>query len=82
MSATWREHGRGVQIVEDEALVELQTRLLHQEHTITVLNDALTDQQAQISTLERRLQALHERVLELADGAPAGAPGDERPPHY
>lgn len=75
--------GRSVHRVDDDKVIDLQSRIAHQEHTIAELNDALTDQQAQIATLEAKVVALIDRVRSLSESAPAGDGGDEPPPpHY
>lgn len=76
------EFARTVPGVDDEKIIDLQTRIAHQEHTIAALNDVLTDQQAQITTLAAQVQALTDRVRALSDAVPAGDSGDETPPHY
>jgi len=35
--------------VDEERLIDLETKLAHQEHLLNELDDALTSQQAQIS---------------------------------
>jgi uncharacterized coiled-coil protein SlyX len=54
--------------------------MAHQEQLLSELNDALTDQQAQISRLESLCQSLIDRLKSL--GEHADPSGDERPPHY
>ena len=66
----------------DDDIIDLQTKLAHQEHTIAALNDALTGQQEQIARLESLVGALKDRVQALSDAAPAAGAGDEPPPHY
>ena len=66
----------------DDDMIELQTKLAHQEHTIAALNEALTGQQAQIARLEQLVGALTDRVRALSDAVPDAAGGDEVPPHY
>ena len=68
--------------VNDDKLIDIETKLAHQEHTIAELNDALTSQQAQIAGLEALVSALKERVRALSDAAPAAGADDEPPPHY
>ena len=63
-------------------MIELQTKLAHQEHTIAALNEALTGQQAQIARLEQLVTALTDRVKALSESAPGGDGGHEVPPHY
>jgi len=68
--------------LDDNRVIEIETKLAHQEHLLTELNDALTDQQAQIGRLERLCQSLIERIKSLLDSARADQATDERPPHY
>ena len=68
--------------MSDEQMIEIETKLAHQEHTIAELNDALSSQQTQISNLELMVTALRERIKSLSDMAPAGGEQDEVPPHY
>ena len=63
-------------------MIEIETKLAHQEYTIAELNDALSSQQTQISNLELVVRALRERIKILSETAPAGSDTDEVPPHY
>ncbi len=65
-------------------LVELQTQLSFQEHTISQLNDALISQQQQIDFLKKQYQIVQEKYqeLELRLIHPLNQPIDEKPPHY
>lgn len=65
-----------------EQLIDIETKLAHQEHTVAELNDALTSQQSQIIALETQVRALTARVRALSESVPAAAPQDETPPHY
>lgn len=68
--------------VDIETIVELETRLAFQEHTLQALNDIVTRQQQQIDTLVREIQALKDR-LRAAALSPVGPLEDEKPPpHY
>lgn len=63
-------------------LVELETRLAFQEHTLQVLNDVITRQQQQINALAREIETLKDR-LRAAVPSPVGPLEDEKPPpHY
>lgn len=63
-------------------IVEIETRLAFQEHTLQSLNDVVTRQQQQIETLVREIQALKDR-LRAAAPSPVGPIEDEKPPpHY
>ena len=68
--------------MEHEKLVDIESKLAHQEHTIAELNDALSSQQMQISKLEHQVVTLIDRVRSLSESAPAGGTDDEPPPHY
>jgi len=66
-----------------DELVELQTQVAFQEHTIAELNSALISQQQQIDRLRGELKRLHDKLgtlEERVDTVPA--PAHERPPHY
>lgn len=66
----------------DSRVVELETRLTFQEHTLQALNDVLIRQQQQIETLVREVQALKDR-MRTAASSPVGPLEDEKPPpHY
>ncbi|MDH5345779.1 MAG: SlyX family protein [Gammaproteobacteria bacterium] len=68
--------------MEDLKVIDLESRIAHQEHAIAELNDVLTSQQAQITLLEGRVEALLARVRALSEATSAAPAGDERPPHY
>jgi uncharacterized coiled-coil protein SlyX len=46
------------------------------------MNQVLTDQQAQLTRLEHRCEALADRFEALSRVASTPSDGDERPPHY
>ncbi len=68
--------------LDDKRVIEIETKLAHQEHLLSKLNDALTDQQAQISELEVFCRSLLDRMKSLPDGSSADQATDECPPHY
>ena len=79
----------GVKNVADlDALVkdmmELQSQVAFQEHTVESLNDAIAAQQVEISLLKRQLELLKQRQDEHgpAPDQQGEASADERPPHY
>lgn len=74
--------GRTVTGVEDDNIIDLQTRIAHQEHTIAELNDVLTEQQTELALLSAQVRALTDRVRALSESVPASDAGDETPPHY
>ena len=69
--------------MDEQRIIEIETRLAYQEQTLAELNDVLTDQQAQLTRLEDLNKALEARLAAMAEAMPrdGGAP-DERPPHY
>ena len=68
--------------VEDEKLVDIEMKLAHQEHLLLELNDALSNQQAQIAGLEHLCQSLVERIRALSEAGGGNGAEDEKPPHY
>jgi SlyX protein len=68
--------------VDDEKLIDIETKLAHQEHQLAELDDALSNQQAQIGNLEHLCQTLVERIRALSATGGGGNADDEKPPHY
>ena len=68
--------------MDEDRLIDIETKMAHQEQLLTELNEVLTDQQAQISQLEALSQSLIDRLNSLVDNAGGGQITDERPPHY
>ena len=68
----------------DDRIVELESRLAFQEHSLNELNEVVTAQQEQIDALRAALQLLESRLSLLAAqaGEPSAKPEDEIPPHY
>jgi SlyX protein len=68
--------------VDEQRLIDIETRLAHQDRLLGDLDAALGNQQTQLMRLEQLCQSLLERIRSMADSAPTSAAGDERPPHY
>ncbi|HZW59463.1 MAG TPA: SlyX family protein [Woeseiaceae bacterium] len=68
--------------MDDQRLIEIETKLAYQEQAVHELNQVLTAQQDQLTQLRQRLMALGERLESLAEAPAAAAIDDERPPHY
>ncbi len=68
----------------DDRIVELESRLAFQEHSLNELNEVVTAQQEQIDALRSALQLLESRLslLVAQTGEPSAKPEDEIPPHY
>lgn len=68
--------------MSDDRLIDIESKLAHQEQLLMELNEVITEQQGRIMQLEQLSTSLIERVHAIADAAPEGGPVDERPPHY
>lgn len=66
----------------DERLIEIETKVAYQEHTISELNDVIYRQQQQIDRLERICNALTDRLQDMAESVNTDKGGYEKPPHY
>jgi len=71
-----------VTLVDDEKIIDIETKLAYQEHLLSALDDALSNQQAQIAELEHLCQSLVERIRALSEAGGENIDDDERPPHY
>lgn len=69
-------------MADDERLINIESKLAHQEHTLAELGDVLGDQQARLMQLERLCESLVERMRALAENSADIATTDEKPPHY
>jgi SlyX protein len=65
-----------------DALVELETKVAHQEATLADLSDIVARQQDQIDRLLAELRRLGEQHAELADSVYAQQSDEPPPPHY
>ena len=68
--------------MSDERLVDIETKLAHQDYTMIELNDVITNQQERIMKLEELCASLAERVRSIGDSMPDSASPEEPPPHY
>lgn len=68
--------------MDEERLIELETRLAFQEATLQDLNDVLSAQQRRIGELEALCRQLAERLARLGPDLFKGGAEDEVPPHY
>ena len=68
--------------MDEDRLIDIESKVAHQEQLLAELNEALTDQQAQISRLGSLCQSLIDRLQSLVENAGADQSTDERPPHY
>ena len=65
-----------------DEMIELQTQLAFQEHTIAELNMVLTSQQQQLDLLRKEMNMLKEQLGVLEDALEQGPVQSEVPPHY
>ena len=63
-------------------LDELESQLAFQDELIESLNTTVAKQDREILQLKHQFSRLSERLKEIGDAAPGGAPQDETPPHY
>ena len=69
-------------LVDDEKIIDIETKLAHQEHLLSALNEALTNQQAQIAELELLCRSLVERIRVMSDAGRETGIDEKPPPHY
>ena len=68
--------------MSDERLIDIESKLAHQDQLMLELNEVVTEQQAKIMHLEQLCMSLGERVRVMGKSVPGDAPQDDRPPHY
>lgn len=68
--------------MNEERLIQIETKIAHQEFLIEELNQVIYEQQKTIDKLEVTLNSFAKRLKEvLTEGNDVRGP-DERPPHY
>lgn len=67
--------------MSDQRLTDIEIALAHDRRMIDDLNDALVDANKEIARLTHRLTQLEKVVAGVSDQL-AGAPPNEKPPHY
>jgi SlyX protein len=68
--------------MSEERLVDIESRLAHQDQLLNELNDVVTQQQQKIMNLEELCRSLVDRIRSMGNALAADAPQDEQPPHY
>ena len=68
--------------MSEDRLIDIETKLAHQDQLILELNEVVTEQQAKIMQLEQLCNSLVERVRAMGEATPVDTPQDDRPPHY
>ncbi len=66
----------------EERLVNLESKLAHQEYLLDVLNQTVYTQQKKIDELDKLCVALAKRLADVQIRLPDGAPANDKPPHY
>lgn len=68
--------------MSEDRLIDIESKLAHQEQLLLDLNEVLTSQQAKLMQLEQLCQSLIDRVRTIGEAVSGDATSDERPPHY
>lgn len=68
--------------MDEDRLIDIETRLAFQEDAIERLSDVLYRQQELLDRLMARCDLLGTKVTELAEKLPDEMSGNEKPPHY
>lgn len=68
--------------MNDDRLIDLETRLTYQEALLHDLNAVVVAQQRRITELETLGRQLLDRVARLGQDIDKGLAADEIPPHY
>lgn len=63
----------------NERLVEVESRIVHQERTIEQLNEVILEQAKQLQRLHQQITSLTEQ---LQKAAPSSEDPEPPPPHY
>ncbi len=66
----------------EERLINLESKLGHQEYLLDVLNQTVYAQQKKIDELDALCIALAKRLADVQARVPDGLPANEKPPHY
>lgn len=66
----------------EERLINLESKLAHQEYLLDVLNRTVYEQQKKLGELDALCVALAKRLADVHARLPDGLPANEKPPHY
>jgi SlyX protein len=73
----------GEDTMTEERIIELETKISHQELAIEDLQQAVYDQQKSIEALRLRVERLAKQLDGVTgEGAPEIGPANDKPPHY
>lgn len=65
----------------EDRLIDIETKIAHQEHILEELSQVLYEQQKTIDHLEKRLVQLSKKLEDANDNGDIG-PANQKPPHY
>ena len=68
--------------MSEERLIDIESKLAHQDQLMFELNKVVTEQQAKIMQLEQLCTSLVERVRAMGESIPGDVSQEDRPPHY
>ena len=68
--------------MNEERLIELETKFAYQEKSLDELNKVIYSQQKQIDQIEKALKTIVSKVKDSADQSSLSKDIDEKPPHY
>jgi SlyX protein len=68
--------------MNNQRLIDLETKLAYQEDLIQELNKTVHSQQTKLGQLEEAIRSLTSRYNSLAEQDDTEFPVDEKPPHY
>ncbi|MAD28546.1 MAG: SlyX protein [Woeseiaceae bacterium] len=68
--------------MQDDRLIDIETKLSYQESLLDQLNSIIIKQQAELDVLKRSLKNLQERISLLNEASSENNNINELPPHY
>lgn len=68
--------------MNEERLINIETKIAFQEDMIEELSKTIYQQQQRLDRLTAACQSLAEHLEALATAKDGGMPANERPPHY
>lgn len=68
--------------MNEDRLVDIETKISFQENTIKELNDVVCKQQKQIDTLNTTCKQLMDQIRKMSGISSGGDLIDDKPPHY
>ncbi len=68
--------------MDEEQLVDIETKIAYQEDMIRELNEVVCRQQDQIDELRETCRQLVKQIRSMPDVSTVINPKDEKPPHY